>query len=217
MIGDPTSGGGPKSPTPRGAGDHDRAEEDHEHVVDLAIADLSPVARPGFRGRDTVAWLNGLGFVVPSSARQAHRHADDHVVVALGDREVLILPPLTGRARDFWATVPAPGPDTLCRRTPRRDGSLWFRLTGRRSPTLIRAVAGIDATPAAFPDLTAAPVVIADHRGLLVRDDLTGVLAFHLLFVRAPASFLWMCLSNRIADMDGAAVNPDVLRGFSRS
>ncbi|MCA8933582.1 MAG: hypothetical protein KDA49_13995 [Rhodospirillaceae bacterium] len=184
-------------------------------ALDLAIADLSPIERLGFRGPQVVQWLNELGFAVEPSATQAYRHPDHHLVVTVGEGELLVLPPLDPVARAIWDTASLPVDERMCRPTPRRDGSLWFRVTGRRAPQVIAALAGIDAAPALFPDLAVTPIEVMRHRGLLVRDDLGGVLAYHILFIRASASFLWTVVSNRIADMGGAAVNPEMLRGLA--
>lgn len=198
-------------------GGSDRADGDagHGRVLDLAIADLTPIERLGFRGPQATQWLNGLGFAVEPSATRAYRHPDHHLVVTVGEGELLVLPPLDPVARAIWDTATLPSDERLCRPTPRRDGSLWFRVTGRRAPQVIAALAGIDAAPALFPDLAVTPIEVMRHRGLLVRDDLGGLLAYHILFIRASASFLWTVVSNRIADMDGAAVNPEMLRALT--
>ena len=188
---------------------------ERERVQDLAIADLTPLRRYGFRGDDAAAWLVGLGFSAPPDRSHAVRHPDGHVVVLVGDRQFLVLPPLDPVARGFWQTVTPPDANTRCWATPPRDGSLWFRVTGRRAPQVMTEIASTATQTSVLEDLQVMPVTVMRHAGLLVRDDLVGVVGYHILLIRASASFLWTCVSNLIADVGGVAINPDSLTALT--
>ena len=180
----------------------------------LSLADLSLLPRTGFKGRGAPDWLAGQGVVSPPGPNLAVRQADGALVARLSHEEHLVLAPPSGdaaavaRLDDAWSLDAAPG----CYRLPRADSHAWLRLVGAESATLLAKLCGVDLRPRAFAELAIAQTSIARVNGVVIRDDLGGRLAYHLLCDSASAEYLWDCLLDAMAEFDGRAVEPDALR-----
>lgn len=184
----------------------------------LGLADLSPLPRAGFKGRDALAWLSGQGFEVGEPLNRAWRQADGALVAKLAPTEALLLPAYP------WRPVPVvtpPADGRLCFPVPRRDGSLWFRVTGAEAAAMFAKLCGVDLTPSSFPDLSIAQTSLARMSGIVIREDIardeisgareTPLLSYHLLADSASAGYLWDCLTDAMAEYGGAPVGLSAL------
>jgi sarcosine oxidase, subunit gamma len=177
-------------------------------LASLALVDLSPLPRVGFKGRGTPEWLAGEGVRLPEP-NHALRQADGTLAARLAPREALLLPPLTGEADPTARLEPAwrearrsrPG-EPLGYPVPRADSHAWFLVTGSHAPAMFAKLCGVDLRPDRLTPLRVAQTQAMRLSVVVIRDD--GELpAWHLLLDSASAEYAWDCLLDAMAEFGG--------------
>ncbi len=187
----------------------------------LGLADLSVVARCGFKGAGAADWLAGQGRRLPEESNRALRQEDGSLVARLSPGEALILAPLergeAGLAAldEAWLAGREAGQGPQGYPLPRRDSHAWFRLTGEKWPGTLAKLCAVDLRPAKFPDGAVAQTVAARVGVILIRDDIADLLAFHLLVDSASAAYLWDCLLDAMAEFGGRPVGLSALKSLA--
>ena len=156
----------------------------------LALVDLSPLPRTGFKGRLALDRLQDQGLSVPSENNRATVQANGTLLLRLADTEGLLLGSIDHADTTFdelEATIPGEG----CYAVPRRDSHAWFMLCGTKAVACLQKLCGADLRPRQFPDLTIAQTSVARLSAVVVRQDRENVPAFHLLADSAAALYLW--------------------------
>jgi sarcosine oxidase subunit gamma len=185
-----------------GYGDPDA---EREALGRLALADLSPLPRAGFKGSGTVEWLEAEG--VPLPATNQAKPASGELVVRLGTREVLVLsqsegPGLADRLQATWPTSTA-GPRGYP--VPRQDSHFWFLLKGEHAPACLAKLCAVDLRPHRFAELEVAQTQAMRLSVIIIRD--AGLPpAFHLLGDSASTEYAWDCLVDAMREFDGRLV-----------
>ncbi|MEM9443272.1 MAG: hypothetical protein AAGA73_22755, partial [Pseudomonadota bacterium] len=101
----------------------------------LGIADLSPLPRLGFKGKDVLSQLNTKGMSLEFRPNTASKQSDGTLAAILALTEVLLLSPLDGQANglqvlgDDWSIDRADGAYLM----PRQDSHFWFVITGQEA------------------------------------------------------------------------------------
>jgi sarcosine oxidase, subunit gamma len=176
----------------------------------LGLADLSPLPRTGFKGREAIHWLRSQGLTIGDENNRAWVEGQSHdaVVARLADTEALILGDigakvgLCARLERICATEkPA-----RCYHVPRRDSSAWFAVTGEYAGSMFAKLCGVDLRHHRFPTGSVAQTSLARMNVVVIRSDLGDTPVFFLLFDSASADYLWACLKDAMAEYDGAAV-----------
>jgi len=186
----------------------------------MALADLSPLPRIGFKGPGTAEWLASQGVEVPAESNRAARQADGGLAPRLAPGEVWVLGALNGADRPAallaaWNAEPLPPQTPRGFPVPRGETHAWFRITGSESASMFAKICGVDLRPAKFSDGGIAQTSVARLNAVIVRDDLGDTLAYHLLCDSASAMYLWGCLLDAMAEFDGGLVGLTALRGQS--
>ena len=183
----------------------------------MGIADLTPLPRTGFKGRDTPDWLMANGVEIPEAPNRARTQTDGTLVARLSNDEHVFLSDLAGSAPmvaaldESWHLEPG----RMCFSMPRAETHAWFALTGECTSQMLSKVCGVDARPGKFPNGSIAQTSIARINGVLIRNDLGATPAFYVLADSASADFLWPCLMDAMQEFDGAPVGLDALRALS--
>jgi sarcosine oxidase, subunit gamma len=189
--------------------DHGDPAAERAALASLALIDLSPLPRVGFKGRGTPEWLAGEGVRLPEP-NLALRQNDGTLVARLAPREALLLPPLTGGEADPTARLePAwrearrnrPG-EPLGYPVPRADSHAWFLVTGERAPAMFAKICGVDLRQDRFAPLRVAQTQAMRLSVVVIRDD-AGLPAWHLLLDSASAEYAWDCLLDAMAEFGG--------------
>lgn len=195
------------------AQDFGDAAGERDTAATLGLADLSPLARAGFKGAGTVAWLEAQGVTVPAESNRAARQAGGALAVRLAPAEVLILGDkndagegLPGRLERAWAGESLPPERPRGYPVPRRDSHAWFLVTGERAAAMFAKLCAVDLRPDRFPDLAVAQTSVARLSAIVVRCDRESGPAFHLLADSASAEYLWDCLVDAMAEFGGQPV-----------
>jgi sarcosine oxidase subunit gamma len=185
----------------------------------LAIADLSPLPRVGFKGRRTLPAMKECGVRIEGAPNRAFRQADGSACLVLGPGEVLLLgslerdsAPRFAELDQVWSLESSEG------RTypvPRRETHAWFAVAGTAAPKMFAKLCGVDLRTHKFADLAIAQTSLAQLNAIVVRIDRGTVPTFHLLADSAAAAYLFDCLLDAAAEFGGRLVGLDWIRTLS--
>lgn len=178
----------------------------------VGLADLSPLARWGVKGAGAVDWLRREGWRVPGLSNRAERMDDGAVVARLADGEALLLDNPADPSRRLGTLMEAELP-AKCYAAARAGSHAWFRLAGTAGPDCLAKLCGVDLRLHRFADLAVAQTSLARLSAVIVRDDRSGIPAFHILADSASALYLWDCLMDAMAEFDGRLLGLDDLSG----
>jgi sarcosine oxidase subunit gamma len=95
---------------------------------------------------------------------------------------------------------------------PRSESHAWFMVTGAQAPVMFAKICGVDLRPHRFAVGAIAQTSVAKMSAIVIRADLGGTPAFHLLADSASAEYLWTCVFDAMAEFDGAPVGWSALR-----
>ena len=180
----------------------------------LAMVDLSPLPRLGFKGRETIAALQARGVVLQPHPNRAFRQPDGSLCLVLGTGDVVLLGALTGE--NAWLAALEVGwtmdGETRCYPSPRRDSHAWFAISGAAASTMFAKLCAVDLRLDHFPDLAIAQTSVARLSAVVLRADIGGCSVFHLLSDSTAARYMQNCLSDAadefLADLPGVTTLP---------
>lgn len=179
----------------------------------LALVDLSPLPRVGFKGPQTLEWLSRQAVTVPPQNNRAERQTDGALAIRLADTEVTVLGDIDGRDNTI-ARLEARMPNGACYPVPRRDSHVWFVLCGAKAPDCLRKLCGVDLRIDQFDDLAVAQTSLARLSAQIIRQDHGGVPVFHLLADSASSLYLWDVLVDAMDEYLGGLAGRSALRAL---
>jgi sarcosine oxidase, subunit gamma len=170
----------------------------------LAIADLTPLPRLGFKGRGTIPAMQARGIAVEPVPNRAFPQADGGLCLVLAASEVLLLPDLSGdgRALAAWEADWRIEDEERTYPVPRRDSHAWFAVTGHEAPAMFAKICGVDLRQDRFAPLRVAQTQAMRLSVVVVRDD-GAPPTWHLLMDSASAEYAWDCLLDAMAEFGG--------------
>ena len=180
----------------------------------LAIADLSPLPRLGFKGRGTIEAMKKRGVTVEATPNRAFRQADGGLCLVLAPGEVILLSNLAGegtkldrffkdwRLEDEERTYPL----------LRRDSHAWFSVTGETAPQMFAKICAIDLRPHKFADLSIAQTSVAKMTAIIARADTNDRLFYHVLADSAAAQYFCQALLDAATEFGGRLVGRSELQ-----
>lgn len=176
----------------------------------LALADLSPLPRFGFKGPAMAEWLATKGAPLGAESNRAYPVSAKLLAARLAPGEVLLLSGLDGDGTAIAALERAWSYDVSgVWPVPRRDASFWFMVTGENAAKMFAKICGIDLRPKSFANHAIAQTSVARTNCIVIRDDLGDVPAFHLLGDSASASFMWASVLDAMREFGGAPAGLD--------
>lgn len=179
----------------------------------MAIADLSPLPRAGFKGHGALAWARSQGVAIADSNNAASPQQGGALAARLADTEVLVLDGLDGagvlpqRLASAWSAGDPPGAYPV----NRQGGSFWFVVSGAHGAEMFAKLCAVDLRPAKFPSGAIAQTPVTGTNCIVIRGDLGDVPAWHLLGDSASAEYQWDCLVDAMAEFAGRPVGLDAL------
>jgi sarcosine oxidase subunit gamma len=184
----------------------------------LALVDLSPLPRTGFKGTGTIEWLASQGLAIGPDSNRAYAQSDGALAARLAPSEIFLLDGLAGagtlvaRLDQAWSWGEA-RPRTLTGYPmPRADSHCWFAVSGVHAPAMFAKICGIDLRPHKFAEGQIAQTSVARISAIVIRMTGTPVPAFHLLADSASGEYLWDCVIDAMDEFDGAPVGWTALR-----
>ena len=185
----------------------DDADGEREAVRAMGIADLSPLPRTGFKGRDTSDWLNKQKLKVGDDSNRAYKCGKGSLAARLAPGEVVVLGSRDGKdgladkLNGAWNDKAG-----LCFPVPRRDTNFWFNITGEHATSMFAKICGVDLRAKSFANHDIAQTSVARNNAIIIRDDLGKLPAFHMLGDSASAGYMWMCILDAMEEFGGRPV-----------
>lgn len=182
----------------------------------LAITDLSPLPRLGFKGRETIAAMQKRGITLEATPNRAFRQPDGGLCLVLAASEVILLSPLQGDngrlqgLHDSWRLDDGERTYPLLR----SDSHAWFVVSGAKAPEMFAKICGVDLRLAKFPDLSIAQTSVAKLSAIVTRADIRGTPAFHILADSASALYFFDCLVDAAQEFGSTVASWDILRNL---
>ena len=179
----------------------------------VSIIDLSGLPRLGFKGRGTIDAMKKRSVTVEATPNRAFKQADGGLCLVLAPGEVILLSNLKGDGAAFDKMQAEWRLEDEERTYPllRRHSHAWFALTGPRAPDLLAKICAVDLRPHKFADLSIAQTSVAKMSAIVVRADIQGQLAYHLLADRASALYFKDCLMDAAHEFGGQMARLDVI------
>ncbi len=183
-------------------------EQEISQARQLGLADLTPLPRTGFKGREAIRWLRSQGLEIGQRSNQTYLQSNGMLVVRIADSEIMILNSLSSRDNQLanLEKEHARGHSAGCYSVPRFDTSAWLMVTGQCASEMFAKICGVDLRAGKFPPEAIAQTSIARTNGIVIRNGLGEVPAFHLLFDSASADYMWSCLTDACREFKGAPV-----------
>jgi sarcosine oxidase subunit gamma len=184
----------------------------------LGLAELTMLPRTGFKGAGTVDWLRGQGLEIGEPANIAYRQAGGELAIKLAMTEIFLIDSLAAsgvlirKLNGAWqwaATAPRPAQGYPM---PRQDSHGWFLVTGEKAPAMFAKICGVDLRPHKFDNGQVAQTSAAKMGVVIVRDDMGGLPAYHVLADIASGEYLWACLIDAMTEFRGAPVGLAAVR-----
>lgn len=186
-----------------------------ESAKELALTDLSPMMRLGFKGKAVLSQMNSQGMTLEFRPNKAFRQKDGTLAAVLAMTEVLLLAPLEGARSEVleklaadWTIDRADGAYLM----PRQDSHFWFAITGKRAPSMFAKICGVDLRLDSFTDLSIAQTSIARSNAIVIRDDRGDTPCYHLLGDSASAGYMWDCLLDAMAEWNARPIGLNALQ-----
>ena len=172
-----------------------------------ALTDLTDVARVGFRGGDSAAYLQQRGYRLPLQPNQAARQDDGGWVARLSQTEYLLL----GSLADEGARVAAAEAEWVqdAQRNyllPRQDSHAWLQLSGVHGSAVMAKLCGVDLRAEAFPVGAVAQTSAARINVIVVNVGRDERPALQLLFDRASLAYLREAMLDAMDEFDGGLI-----------
>jgi sarcosine oxidase subunit gamma len=185
----------------------------------LAIADLSPLPRLGFKGRGTIEAMSKRGIVLEATPNRAFRQPDGGLCLVLAPGEVVLLANLKGDGAKLAELESGWRIEDEERTYPllRRDSHAWFVVTGTEAPDMFAKLCAIDLRTNKFPDLAIAQTSVAKMSAIITRADVGATLAFHVLADSAAALYFCSCLTDAAHEFGGEIVGLKALHELERT
>ncbi|MBX6323094.1 MAG: hypothetical protein IRY94_14800, partial [Rhodospirillaceae bacterium] len=193
-------------------------EAEVERARDLALVDLSPLPRTGFKGAGTIDWLAEQGLAIGADSNRAYPQADGALAARLSPGEILLLDGLAGagalvtRLEGAWRWGEERPRRPIGYPVPRADSHCWFAVSGVQAPTMFAKICGVDLRPRKFSEGAIAQTSVAKMSAIFIRAPGAAVPLYHLLADSASAEYLWDCVLDAMAEFGGAPAGWTALR-----
>lgn len=171
----------------------------------LAIADLSPLPRLGFKGRGTIAAMKARGFTVEAEPNRAFRQPDGGLCLVLAPGEVILLSPLNGDGANIAKALTTWKLEDGERTYPllRSDSHAWLAVSGEAAPAMFAKLCAVDLRRSKFADLAIAQTSVAKMSAIIVRADAGARPLYHVLADSAAALYFCSCLMDAAREFGG--------------
>ena len=180
-------------------------------AMNLALIDLSPATRIGFRGLHAKSHLDDAKVAVPSQPNKMELSDDNALMtLRLSDNEYWVLDASTSMSEKLHELSAVPVPES-CYRLYCQDSHAWLMLTGQFIEQTMAKICGVDLRKLAFPLNAIVQTSVAKVNAIIVRHEINKIPVFSVLSDSASAEYLWDALLDAMAEFDGHVVGIDAL------
>ncbi|MCS3903828.1 sarcosine oxidase subunit gamma [Methylohalomonas lacus] len=183
-------------------------ESECKQAANLGLADLSPLPRTGFKGKQAINWLSDTGLSIGEENNYSWLQTDQTLIARLADTEALVLSDLNARS-DLCRRLEKQNAEQMpeqCYHVPRQDSSAWFIVTGKHADIMFAKLCAVDMRLSRFKSGSIAQTSMARMNAIAIRHDLGEIPAFHILFDSASADYLWRMLKDAMSEFSGKPV-----------
>jgi len=167
----------------------------------LRLQDLSALPRFGLKGANMQAWLDARSFTVGQTSNRAYPQDNGCLAARLSPGELLFLcdpeRPALSVDHDYFS------PGRNCYTVRRQDSHYWFAITGKKSPSLLAKLCGVDFDPHAFTDGQVAQTQVARTSAIVVRNDIQERLCYYLLGDSSYFTYMKDCVLDAMHEYGG--------------
>jgi sarcosine oxidase subunit gamma len=187
----------------------------------MAVADLSPLPRTGFKGTGTVEWLTEQGLAIGPDSNKGYVQAGGEVALRLAPTEILLVDSLAGggalpaRLNGAWSWGEERPRRLIGYPMPRSESHFWLAVSGAQAPAMFAKICGIDLRPHKFADGAIAQTSAAKMSVIILRHDLGAVPGFYLLADSASAAYMWTCIVDAMDEFGGGPIGLTALRALA--
>jgi sarcosine oxidase subunit gamma len=184
----------------------------------MGLADLSPLARTGFKGMGSVEWLAGQGVTTGAESNRGYRQAGGEIALRLAPNEVLLVDSLAAEGRFIaqleaaWSWGEEKPRRPIGYPMPRADSHCWFALSGLHAAEMFSKICGVDLRAHRFAEGAIAQTSVARMSGIILRHNFAETPGFYLLADSASGDYLWDCLLDAMMEFEGAPVGLSALQ-----
>jgi sarcosine oxidase subunit gamma len=167
---------------------------------------LSLLPKTGYRGTQSLRWLQSQNVAVPPENNQGAIQAEGALALRLSNGEALLLGGPRGNSElldQLDGELSREKPDGV-HPVLRADSSAWFVVSGRLAPEMLSKLCGVDLSPDVFSQFEVAQTSVARTNAIVVRWDLGQTLAYHVIPGAAFAEYLWDCLMDAMVEYGGS-------------
>jgi sarcosine oxidase subunit alpha len=179
----------------------DEVQAEEQAARDLALCDLSGLAKLGVRGLQAAAWLRGQGLDVPSELYDTRGLPDGGLITRVGRNEFLLEGGIGGET--IRVVAESLGAGTVDAYPVVRQEAT-FLLVGRRVRDVLAQTCALD-----FGELPPRRLVytrIAGVSSAILPSDLGGIPAYRLWVDPSYAADLWQSLATIVQELNGCVV-----------
>ena len=193
-------------------------EIERDRASRMGLADLSVLARTGFKGVGTVDWLTSQGLVIGEDSNIAYRQSGGEWAARLAPNEIFLIDSLAGsgalirRVNQAWNWGTEKPRKAIGYPTPRQDSHAWFMVSGKSAPDMFAKICGVDLRLHKFAEGQIAQTSLAKMSGIIIRTDLGPVPGYQLLADIASAEYLWSAVLDAMQEFEGGPVGLAALR-----
>lgn len=175
-----------------------------EQFQHCELTDLTDLARVGFRGADSAAYLQARGYRLPPQPNHALRQDDGSWVARLSATEYLLL----GSFADQGARIAAEEADWVqdAQRNyllPRQDSHAWLQLSGQHCSAVMAKLCGVDLRAQAFTVGAVAQTSAARINVIVVNVGREETSAFMVLLDRPSLAYFTDALLDAMGEFGG--------------
>jgi len=178
----------------------------------ISLKDLTLNARIGFKGADTVAWLESLKIKLSAEPNTASQVDECVIAARLSYTEFFLIDTAHQQCQVIESLRAAWSMD-IPERTyllERADSHACFEISGERAAEMFAKICGIDLRPHKFPPLAVTQTSVGKMNAIVVRNDPSNDKSdkptFLLLADLSGAEYLWNVVLDAMQEFNQVAV-----------
>lgn len=180
----------------------------------LALIDLSPLPRLGYKGTRVTDWLETQQLPFSAQANRAMVQADGSLLGRLASNEFLWLADPACPGQVPGAETPASGREYYS--VNRRDSHYWFALSGELSASMLARLCGVNFASTSFESGRIAQTQVAKTSAIVIRNDFGQTPLYHLLGDSSLVCYLWACLVDAMGEFRGQLLGVSAFESSGR-
>ena len=190
---------------------YDSISEEKKYFQSLALCDLTPVKRIGFKGDDTIKWLTSLGIKLPKASNTCIEIDGGNLVAKLSSNEFLFMDTLSNKNSicDLLVGKWQLKKGRLCYQLFRQHSHCCFLISGKYASLALSKLCGVDLKSDVFKIGSVAQTSVARLSSIIIYRKTNEVDSFYLLSDISSSEYLWKCILDSMSEFKGTSIGID--------